>query len=92
MSSFEPAEKASLGVDGLDFVDHPATHKTIADPLLASSLVPGSPLFERFRVLRAKVKTIGTDRPFRCIAAQLDVIGRLDRRAADNRHGNPGFA
>jgi len=75
MSPVEPAEKTNMAVEGLDFVDHPTTHKTIADPLLASTLVPGSPLFERFRVLRAKVKTIGAERPFRCVAVMGAIEG-----------------
>jgi Mrp family chromosome partitioning ATPase len=38
-----------------------------ADKALASLVSPDSPGFETFRILRAKVKTLGDPRPFRCI-------------------------
>jgi succinoglycan biosynthesis transport protein ExoP len=39
----------------------------IADRSLACLLSPGSPSFEPFRVLRAKVKALGARRPVRCL-------------------------
>ena len=66
MTTFEPAEKV-LPMDGLDFVEHVVDRKAIADPLLASAVVPGSLLFEQFLVLRTKVKAIAAEKPFRCI-------------------------
>ena len=55
-----------LALDGVDFVEKVVNQGNIADPLLADALAPGSAFFEQFRVLRAKVKAIGAERPFQC--------------------------
>jgi capsular exopolysaccharide synthesis family protein len=56
-----------LAVEGVDFVEKVVNQGRIADPLRADALAPSSPFFEQFRVLRAKVKAIGNERPFQCV-------------------------
>jgi capsular exopolysaccharide synthesis family protein len=78
MTPLEQTEKMNSAIEGLDFVDYPVVHKGVADTLLASALVPGSTLFERFRVLRAKVKALSAERPLQC----LGVMGVLPGEGA----------
>jgi capsular exopolysaccharide synthesis family protein len=64
-----------LALDGVDFVEKAVTQGNLADPLRADALAPGSLFFEQFRVLRAKIKTLASERVFQCLGIMSATAG-----------------